>query len=133
MTSLRKALLYGFLVWLIPFVISVCLFPLRQSNRGLFESIMGIVVALCAASFLSLYFRGVTLRYGWEGALLGALWCGMCILLDLPLFLEGPMSLGGPMTMRPGAYLSEIGSGYLMIPAVSVPIGMLLDRKARTA
>ena len=128
MTSLRKALIFGFLTWLVPFLISVCIFPIRQSNRPLFESIMGTVVAMCAASLLNFYFRRVQRRYGWEGALLGILWCGMCILLDLPLFLFGPMKM--PMA----AYMSEIGFGYLMIPAVSVPIGLLLDNKtARTA
>lgn len=115
-------------MWLLPFLISVCLFPVRQSNRPLFESIMGVVVAMCTAIFLNLYFRTVERRSGFEGALLGILWCGMCILFDLPLFLFGPMK------MPPGAYLSEIGSGYLMIPAVSIPIGLLLASKsARTA
>jgi len=115
-------------VWLLPFLISVCLFPVRQSNRPLFESIMSVVVAMCTASFLNLYFRRVERRYGLEGLLLGILWCSMCILFDLPLFLEGPM------TMAPGAYMSEIGSGYFLIPAVTIPIGLLLDRKTvRTA
>jgi hypothetical protein len=123
MTSLRKALVFGFLVWLLPFLISFCLFRVRQSNRPLFESIMSVVVAMCTASFLNLYFRRVERRYGLEGALLGILWCGMCIVFDLPMFLAGPMM------MAPGTYMSEIGSGYLMIPAVTVPIGLLLDRK----
>ena len=128
MTSVRKALLFGFLVWLVPFVVSFGIFPLRQSNRPLFESIMGTVVALSAATFLNRYFRRVERRYGFEGVALGILWCAMCILLDLPLFLEGPMK------MSPAAYFGEIGSGYLLIPAVSIPVGLLLDRKlARTA
>jgi len=128
MASLRKALVLGFLVWLVPFLISVGIFAIRQSNRPLFESIMGVVVAMCTAIFLNLYFRTVERRYGSEGARLGILWCGMCILLDLPLFLFGPMKM--PL----GAYLSEIGSGYLMIPAVSIPIGLLLaSQSARTA
>jgi len=120
MTSVRKALVLGFLVWLL---ISVAIFPIRRSNRPMFESIMGIVVALAAASFLNLYFRTVERRFAFEGALLGMLWCALCVLCDLPLFLCGPMKM--PM----GAYFSEIGSGYLMIPAVSIPVGVLLDRK----
>jgi len=128
MASVPKALVLGFLVWLVPLLVSFCIFPIRQSNRPLFESIMGVVVAMCTAIFLNLYFRTVERRSGFEGALLGILWCGMCILFDLPLFLFGPMK------MPPGAYLSEIGSGYLMIPAVSIPIGLLLASKsARTA
>ena len=80
MTSLRRALLYGFLVWLIPFAISVCLFGIRKANRPLFESIMEVVLAVCAATFLNLYFRRVERRFVAEGAMLGLLWCAMSIL-----------------------------------------------------
>jgi hypothetical protein len=37
MTSLRKALLLGLVVWLVPFVVACCIFPLKESWRPLFE------------------------------------------------------------------------------------------------
>jgi hypothetical protein len=49
MTSLRKALFYGVLVWLIPFAVAFLIFPLRQSARPLFESIMPVALAAAAA------------------------------------------------------------------------------------
>ncbi len=43
MKSVKKALLFGFLLWVIPFVIAFLIFPIRNSDRPLFESIMPIV------------------------------------------------------------------------------------------
>ena len=128
MTSLRRALFYGFLVWLIPFAISVCLFGIRKANRPLFESIMEVVLASCVAMFLNLYFRRVEHRFVAEGAMLGILWCVMSILFDLPLFSHGPMQM--PLA----SYLSDIGVAYLMYPAVCIPVGWLMEsRMARHA
>jgi hypothetical protein len=124
MTSLRRALLYGFLVWLIPFAISVCLFGIRKANRPLFESIMEVVLAVCAATFLNFYFRRVERRFLAEGAMLGLLWCAMSILFDLPLFSHGPMQM--PLA----SYLSYIGVAYLMYPAICIPVGWLLEARA---
>ncbi len=38
--SLPKALLFGFLLWLIPFLVAFLIFPIRLSTPALFESIM---------------------------------------------------------------------------------------------
>jgi len=125
---MRRALIFGFLAWLVPFVISVAIYRIRESDRPLFESIMAIVVAGCASLFLNLYFRKVEQRFAVEGMLLGLLWCAMSVALDLPLFSYGPMKM--PLA----AYLGDIGVAYLVFPAVCIPTGLLLDFKtARTA
>ncbi len=46
MKSLRRALVFGFLIWLLPFVVSILIFPLRTSHRALFESIMPVALNL---------------------------------------------------------------------------------------
>jgi hypothetical protein len=40
----KKACLYGFLVWLLPFVFSIGLFPLKESMPALFEELMAAVL-----------------------------------------------------------------------------------------
>ncbi|MBS1253699.1 MAG: hypothetical protein MAG451_02752 [Anaerolineales bacterium] len=55
----RRSLLFGFLVWLIPFIVSVAIFPIRTSSRALFESIMPVVVAISVVLFSILYLRRV--------------------------------------------------------------------------
>ena len=45
MASWRRAVGLGILVWLVPFVVSFALAPVRASWRSLFESIMPLVVS----------------------------------------------------------------------------------------
>jgi hypothetical protein len=86
MVPVGRLLRFGFLSWLAPFAVSVCLFPVRQSNRPLFESMMAAVVALSGAALFSLYLRKVDRGFRRQGLLAGWLWCAMNIAFDLPMF-----------------------------------------------
>lgn len=118
--SWKKALGYGFLLWLIPFVVSMALFPIRQGNRPLFESIMPLVEAICTIFFLRLYLRHGKAPGMGESLLLGVLWMGISLLFDWPMFAAGPMK------MTPAAYLSDIGAAYLLFPVLTVGAASLL-------
>ena len=122
MKSLSKALLFGFLVWLIPFVVSVAIFPLKKANPPLFESVMPVTLTVCAAVFAGLYYRSVERRFLREGVLLGVLWLLMNLALDFPLFHWGPMAM--PVTR----YVSDIGLTYLIFPAFTIGAGAMLER-----
>ena len=106
----KRAALLGLLSWLIPFVISFLIFPLKKLNAPLFETLMGLVVLLTAAALLKVYFsdRPATIR---EALNTGALWFAMNLMFDYPMFAYGPMQ------MTPAAYYSEIGLTYLTFPA----------------
>jgi hypothetical protein len=121
MTSVRKAILFGFLIWLVPFAVAFIIFPLRESSRPLFESIMPVVVTTVAVALAVRYFRQVTRDYVREGVLIGVLWLAICVLIDAPLML-----LGGPMQMTLGEYMGDIGLTYVIIPAITVGIGTAL-------
>lgn len=119
MVAKGKAIFFGFLVWLAAFVVAFMIFPVRETSRPLFESIMAVVVTSAAAGFAVLYFRRVRGRYVREGAILGLLWLAINLAIDAPLML-----VGGPMQMTLGAYLADIGLTYLIIPAVTIAIGL---------
>ena len=121
MRSLKTALLYGFLVWLIPFVVSFLVFPLRTSNRALFESIMPVVVTFCVVLFGVLYLRKPTASPLREGTLLGTLWLAISIVIDLAMFMEGPMKMSLP------DYIADIGLTYLIIPTATAGMGWVLQ------
>ena len=123
MTPMRRAILFGFLIWLIPFVVAFVIFPLRESSRPLFESIMPVSVAAATVIFGVLYFRHVPRDFVRQGILIGLIWLAMCLLIDLPLML-----LGGPMQMTLWEYVSDIGITYLMIPAITIGMGVALGR-----
>ncbi len=125
MTSLRKAVLFGFFVWLIPFAVAFVIYPLHESSRPLFESIMPVSIAIAVVVFGVRYLRAVQAGFVREGALLGVLWFVINVVIDAPLML-----LGGPMQVTVGQYAADIGATYLMIPAIT--IGMAAARAARS-
>ncbi|TFG50770.1 MAG: hypothetical protein E4H37_08835 [Gemmatimonadales bacterium] len=127
MTSIKRALLFGLLIWLIPFAVAFVIFPLRESSRPLFESIMPVAIAVATVMFGVLYFRRVTRQHLREGILIGLIWLVMCLLIDMPLML-----LGGPMQMTLSEYISDIGVTYLMIPVITIGMGAVVGQRERT-
>ncbi|MBI5229279.1 hypothetical protein HY991_04150 [Candidatus Micrarchaeota archaeon] len=123
MKSLKKALLYGFFIWLIPFVVAFLIYPVRTSNRLLFESIMPVVLTACVVAFADLYFAKVEKNFFKEGVLLGLLWFAMAVVIDLLMFREGPMKMSFI------DYMADIGLTYLIIPVVTMGFGHLNEKK----
>jgi len=119
-----KVALFGVLTWLITFVVSVLISPLRTSQRPLFESIMPVVITACAVLFAILYLRSLQAGFWQEGVLLGVAWLIINLAIDLLLFL--PES---PMHMSFVDYMMDIGLTYLIIPAVTLGFGFLLQQK----
>ena len=116
MHSLRKAILLGLVIWVVPFAVAVAAFPLKTSRRSLFESIMPVTLALVVVACALFYFRRAgtaTLR---EGLLLGLIWLAISVAIDLPLMLSPPIR------MPPLEYAADIGLTYLLMPIITVGI-----------
>jgi len=114
----KRAVLLGLLSWLIPFVASIPLFPLKQVNAPVFEAAMTLVLLLTAGGLFRFYFRGRTFSVG-EAVLVGAIWVVFNLVLDYPMFSYGPMK------MAASKYYSEIGVDYLIYPVFAVAAGWL--------
>jgi lysophospholipid acyltransferase (LPLAT)-like uncharacterized protein len=122
-----KIVLFGFLLWLIPFIVSALIFPLRNSDRPLFESIMPVVIVIWTVFFSIVYLTSKNLfdkkgRMLKEGAKIGLFWLFMSIVLDLMIFIQGPLK------MSLWDYSTDIAIIYLMIPAITAGFGYLMDR-----
>jgi hypothetical protein len=126
MKSLKLVFIYGFLNWLIPFIVALLIFSIRQNDRPLFESIMPVVVTFSVAVFSILYFKKVGARFLQEGVLLGAIWFFLDVVIDLVMFSSGPMKMGMV------DYFKDIGLTYLIIPIVTVASGFLVQTKTKT-
>lgn len=124
MSRYLKILAFGFLTWLIPFIVSFAVFPLRASQRAFFETIMAVAVTAVAVFFSVLYLRRASAPFLREGVLIGCAWFIINLLIDLPLFM-----LDSPMQMAFADYMMDIGLTYLIYPVVSVGCGYLLDQK----
>ena len=111
--AVTRAILFGLLSWVIPFVAGFALFPLKKSNAPLFSTLMYLVVLVTAGVLLNLYFRkqAVSVR---EAALVGTVWLVINLVCDYPMFAYGPMK------MTPLGYYSEIGLVYLTYPVFAI-------------
>ncbi len=125
MQAWRRALGFGFLVWLIPFIVAMAIYRVRQNDRVLFESIMPVAVVAVTVVFAVLYMGGVTRRHAREGLLLGLLWLAMCIAIDQPMFMIGPMKMSFV------EYLKDIGLTYVMIPFITTGHGIMRHHAAK--
>ncbi len=121
MRSFKWALIFGLIVWAIPFVVAMFVFPLRASDRPFFESIMPVAVVVAAVICGVLYFRKVEAHFVREGILLGLIFLGVSLAIDLLMFSRGPMAMPLP------DYVKDIGFTYLMIPAITLGMGYLLN------
>jgi hypothetical protein len=124
MKSVKWAVFYGFLIWLIVFAVAMLIYPLRSSNRSLFESLMPVSLVTCVTAFAVLYFQRVESRPLREGILLGVVWFIVNLAIDQLMFSWGPMK------MSFADYMADIGLTYLLIPVIPIGIGYLLAKRA---
>ncbi len=120
-----RSVLYGFLVWLIPFVASI-FFYTREGGLTidvfLFKTIMIVIGSISAAFLLVFYFKTINTGYFKEGISAGIIWFSVNILLDLVVLI--------PMSGMPVAdYFTQIGLRYLAIPAMCIAVGTSLANK----
>lgn len=119
MVAFRRALLSGCAIWLIGFVSAFALFPVREAARPLFESIMPVVLAVATVFFAHRCFKATRGSFTRHGFLLGVLWMGISVLVDLPLMLSP-----SPMQMTLAEYVGDIGVTYLLIPVITTGMGL---------
>ena len=114
-----RTLPYGGLIWLAAFAVSVVIYPLHETERPLFESIMPVTLAIATTGLGVDLLRRLT-GVGWRQALVvGLVWFVINVVIDAPLFL-----VGGPMLMTVMDYVKDIGVTYLLIPVITLGLGI---------
>jgi hypothetical protein len=126
MRSVAREVGFAVLAWLVPFVVSVFIFPLKRSHPPLFESVMGVTLAASTVLLGCIYLRRSARRsLVAQGARVGLIWMFANWVLDALMFS------GGPMKMSFGEYVMDIGIAYLMIPVITVGLGALAGAALR--
>lgn len=120
-----KIILYGFLVWLVPFAVSFIIFPLRTSMRPLFESVMPLVLTIIVVILSYYYLKNLETNLVKEGVLIGLSWLAINLIIDLMLFLPA-----SPMQMNILDYFMDIGLTYIIIPVITVGMGIMANNKS---
>lgn len=108
---------------MIPFVVAVLIYQVRNSDRPFFESIMPVVIVICVVFFSALYFRKQQGKYFKDGIITGLVWLAISIIIDLVMFMQGPMKMDFV------DYIKDIGITYLMIPVITIGTGYLMEKQ----
>jgi len=116
MNKYLKLVLYGVFIWFITFAVSFAIYPLRNSNRPLFESIMPVTLTFAVVVFCVFYFQTVEKNGIKEGIIAAVIWFFISLIIDLILFMPA-----SPMQMTFTNYMMDIGLTYLII--IMIPIG----------
>lgn len=113
MKRLLRPVLYGFLIWLFPLIVSFALFPIFQTDKTFFDSIMAVTLVGSASLFLAVMRREgpINLR---TAITVGLLWMGMNLALDILIFVLSPVQ----MTLLD--YWKDIGFTYLALPIMTI-------------
>ena len=116
MRFVARELGFAVLAWLVPFGMSVCIFPLKAFHRPLFEMIMSLTLTANTALLGLVYLRLVTARRMLRAAQIGATWVIANWGLDLLMFS------GGPLQMTVHEYLMDIAGAYFVIPVITLAL-----------
>jgi hypothetical protein len=114
---------YGFLVWLIPFLVSWPLYSPKGEplyDLQVIKSFLIVVGSLVGALLAIRYFRDTEKDFAKEGAILGFSWLVINSVLDiivLVYLLKG---------MDLSAWAGQIGIRYLVMPIMTIAMGVAM-------
>jgi hypothetical protein len=121
MQLIKRAFTYGFLLWILPFLFSVAIFPLKKTDPTFFQSLMTVISVLFVVILSIHYFRKTQGNLK-EGIFLGAIFLVVSLFFDFFFFVWGPIKM--PLI----AYIKEIGIGYLVYIFIAVGFGYSLRK-----
>ncbi|MCK9393806.1 MAG: hypothetical protein WCX30_03550 [Candidatus Paceibacterota bacterium] len=126
MAKIFKIIWFGFLTWLIPFIVSF-FFVDNTGNylipETFFKTIMIVTGGLVGTFLMAKYFIKIKGDYLKEGVIIGLSWLAINLCIDL-IFVGS-----GFFKMSFLNYLTDIGLRYLIIPIYSIGIGYVLEKK----
>ena len=126
---ITKNIFFGFLSWLIPFAISFLFYKPGGElivPYATFKSAIMVIGTITGCYLLFRYFRLLDGDFIRNGFIVGVSWFIINIIFDTAILI--PM-----MKTTFANYFMSIGLSYVAIPAISIAMGYLLDRKAENS
>ncbi len=112
----------GFLIWLIVFAIAFLIFPVHETNRAFFESIMPVIISIVTSLFTFKYLSKVESNFIKEGLYFGIIVTLINWIIDAVLMLSP-----SPMQMTFPDYFFDIGFTYFMILPITLEFGFIAN------
>lgn len=124
MNKWTKIIVYGLLLWIVPFFAGFLFFPIMQADEIFFKTIMIVISTLTGMILIIYYFKNVKKKFIKEAVVVGTSWLLLNWILDLIVLL--------PMTGQSlDRYFLEIGLRYLNAPLMTTGVGFLLKERKR--
>ena len=123
--NIIRITLLGIMTWIVPFIAAFFFFDETGQiavDMYLFKTIMILVGGIIGALTIIIYFKKVQSGFLTQGIIIGVVWFAINFILDVLVLL--PIS-----KMGFGDYVIQIGLRYLMIPIMSIMVGILLEKK----
>lgn len=120
--KILKIIGFGFIVWLIPTVITLIVSYLN--GLYYFDVISAVAIAITVIVFTYLYFKDVSVHFIREGVILGLVWLVMSIVLDVVLIFLGINKLS---LMEYTVYVIPL---YIVLPAITIGFGLYKGQMA---
>jgi len=111
---------FGFVVWLIPTLITLLLSFLNEIF--FFDVISAVSIALTVTVLSYIYFKDEGVHYVKEGMIIGLIWLIISIVLDIILILLGVTKL---TLVQYSVYVAPL---YVIIPAITIGFGLYKDQ-----
>jgi len=124
---ITKNILLGFLSWLIPFAVSFLFYKPGGElviPYATFKSTIMVIGVISGCYLLYRYFNFVDSDFIKNGAIVGLSWLLINIILDAIILI--PI-----MKTTFADYYMSIGLSYISIPAISIAMGYLLNKKVK--
>jgi hypothetical protein len=117
-----RVFIFGFILWLIPFVLAIPLFQFIGSNRVVFKSIMSVILVITTCGCWIFYIKKIDTSFLRHALTASLVWVCLSVIPDLFAFIVG-------FKMKPSVYFSEIALNYLAIPTILVSSAWVLETK----
>ncbi len=120
-----KATLFGFLIWLIPLLISFVFYNQERQlviDQTFFKSIMVITLSTVVILLCSSYFKRLKDMYLRQGLFVGVWWLAINLTLDAVILLPW-LKIGF------ADYFMQTGIRYLTMPITTLGISYLLSKR----
>jgi hypothetical protein len=128
MSQTVRLLVFGVLVWAVPFGLSMAIwnYQIIDVQLPLFDTVVTLICALTGLFFAYAHLERLAAPTFVLGLIVGSVWAAISVALDSPFFIFG--MFGEQMTMPLDYYIGDIGVTYLLYPMSAAFIGAALGR-----
>ncbi|HEY0196344.1 MAG TPA: hypothetical protein VGC02_02105 [Methanobacterium sp.] len=125
LNKILKIIIFGFVVWIIPTIATFLVSYLNELY--IFDIVAAVAIAAPVIVFAYLYFVEINTYFIMEGVTIAVAWLAISIVLDIVLIFIG---ISQTNLIE---YAITVVPLYIIIPAITIGLGLYNDQMAETS